>query len=177
MDTAVEYAQALSVKKLHCLSGRTATDMTCDAQQAIYESNLRRVTARVAEHGITITIEPICHEAVSAYFMSTYDHALRTIASVAAPNLRLQFDSFHAQLTHGRLTHLLTTHKDIIGHIQVSQVPGRREPDANGEINIPYLARLIDTTGYSSCVGLEFRPSTPLTATALDKPWFSLFTL
>jgi hydroxypyruvate isomerase len=44
-----------------------------------------------------------------------------------------------------------------IGHIQVAGVPDRHEPD-EGELNYPYLFRLLDELGYDGWVGCEYRP-------------------
>jgi len=45
----------------------------------------------------------------------------------------------------------------VIGHIQIAGSPGRHEPDV-GEINYPYLFRLIDDIGYAGWIGCEYRP-------------------
>ena len=44
-----------------------------------------------------------------------------------------------------------------IGHIQIAGVPDRNEPDS-GEINHPYLFKLIDEMGYDGWVSGEYRP-------------------
>jgi hydroxypyruvate isomerase len=46
---------------------------------------------------------------------------------------------------------------DQIGHIQVASVPDRNEPD-DGELNYPYLFRLLDELKYQGWVGCEYRP-------------------
>jgi len=44
-----------------------------------------------------------------------------------------------------------------IGHIQIAGVPDRNEPDI-GELNYPYLFKLIDELGYTGWIGCEYRP-------------------
>jgi len=46
----------------------------------------------------------------------------------------------------------------FIGHIQLAQVPDRHEPDTPGEIDYKYVLSLLETTGYTGYVGLEYRP-------------------
>ena len=42
-------------------------------------------------------------------------------------------------------------------HLQIAGVPGRNEPSV-GEINYPYLFRLIDSLGYVGWIGCEYKP-------------------
>ncbi|MFN8442463.1 MAG: TIM barrel protein, partial [Caldilineaceae bacterium] len=44
-----------------------------------------------------------------------------------------------------------------IGHIQISDVPGRHQP-GTGEINYPAIFATIERLGYSEPIGLEYRP-------------------
>jgi hydroxypyruvate isomerase len=44
-----------------------------------------------------------------------------------------------------------------IGHIQISDNPGRHEP-GTGEINFAWLLRHIDALGYDGYVGCEYVP-------------------
>jgi len=44
------------------------------------------------------------------------------------------------------------------GHIQISQVPSRNEPDADGEINYPYIFHQIAKLGYKGWIGCEYHP-------------------
>ena len=46
-----------------------------------------------------------------------------------------------------------------LGHIQVSQVPGRHEPDENGEINFPFFFKSLVSLGYDGWIGCEYRPA------------------
>ena len=43
--------------------------------------------------------------------------------------------------------------------IQIADNPGRHEP-GTGEINYPYLMRLLDRLGYKGWVSAEYRPAT-----------------
>ena len=44
------------------------------------------------------------------------------------------------------------------GHIQVSQVPGRHEPDLQGELNYPFIFKTLETLGYDGWLGAEYYP-------------------
>jgi hydroxypyruvate isomerase len=55
---------------------------------------------------------------------------------------------------------------ELIGHIQIADVPGRREP-GTGEINHPFLLGHIAAKGYQGAIGAEYRPSTARTEDSL----------
>ena len=69
----------------------------------------------------------------------------------------MQFDFYHAQIVEGDLSVKLREQIAGIGHIQLASVPDRHEPD-DGELNYPYLLRLLDKLGYSGWIGCEYRP-------------------
>ena len=47
---------------------------------------------------------------------------------------------------------------NIIGHVQIAQVPDRHEPDTSGEIDYKYVLSVLEKEGYDGYVGLEYRP-------------------
>ena len=44
------------------------------------------------------------------------------------------------------------------GHVQIAQVPGRHEPDDDGEVNFPFLFKLLRRLGYDGWVACEYIP-------------------
>jgi hydroxypyruvate isomerase len=91
------------------------------------------------------------------YFLNDFDYAERLIADLALPNLRLQFDIYHRQIMHGDIEMALNRLMPIIGHIQIAGVPSRHEPDI-GEVNYPYLFKMLDEMRYDGFVGCEYNP-------------------
>lgn len=45
---------------------------------------------------------------------------------------------------------------NIIGHVQISQVPGRHEPNKDGEINFPFIFKFLISLGYDGWMGCEY---------------------
>lgn len=45
------------------------------------------------------------------------------------------------------------------GHIQISQVPSRHEPDEKGELNFPFILNHLMKIGYDGWIGCEYVPS------------------
>jgi hydroxypyruvate isomerase len=46
----------------------------------------------------------------------------------------------------------------VVGHVQISGVPGRHEPDESQEINFPRVFAELDALGYDGWIGCEYRP-------------------
>ena len=81
---------------------------------------------------------------------------LALVAAVDRPGLRMNLDLYHAQIGEGNLITLLRRAHglDLIGEIQVADVPGRCEP-GTGEINYPAIARALTDLGYDGTVAME----------------------
>lgn len=160
LDLALEWCAALQCPRLHVLAGIVDQDDP-DVLEAAYDSYIRNIAYAAAQaevHDVKVLIEPINGIDMPGYFLQRPDDAVRVMEEVDHRNLFLQFDIYHAQITQGGLTDFLEANLHRIAHIQVAGVPGRHEPDANGEINFPYLFNMIDAHGYSGWVGCEYRP-------------------
>jgi hydroxypyruvate isomerase len=66
----------------------------------------------------------------------------------------MMLDLYHAQIGEGNLIELLRRAGQLIGEVQVADVPGRCEP-GTGKINYPAVAGALDDMGYRGTVGLE----------------------
>jgi hydroxypyruvate isomerase len=91
------------------------------------------------------------------YFLTTQAqaHALREEAG--QPNIKVQMDFYHVQIMEGDIATTFRRYAQHIGHVQIASVPARNEPD-DGEVNYPYLFRLLDELGYDGWIGCEYRP-------------------
>ena len=68
-------------------------------------------------------------------------------------------------------------HPAPAGHIQVAQVPGRHEPDDQGEINYSFVFQTLRSLGYEGWIGCEYIPrgtSTSCTLLLQAMPYLSL---
>ena len=154
---AIDYARELGCPRLHAMAGIVHAALDRDEAEKTYVANLRLAADAAAPHGITVLIEPINTRDMPGYFLNTSTMARRIMAAVSRPNLKLQFDIYHTQIMEGDLSERLRQNLEAIGHIQIAGSPGRHEPDV-GEINYPYLFKLIDEIGYAGWIGCEYRP-------------------
>ncbi|MDA0997067.1 MAG: hydroxypyruvate isomerase family protein [Proteobacteria bacterium] len=163
IETALEYAKALSCPTVHVMGGIQPKNVTPETVRKTYVDNLRHACDRAAEQGIMIVIEPLNDRDVPGYVLPRVGDAARLIDSVERPNLGIQFDFYHVQIMDGDLAKRFEAHFAQVGHIQIAGVPERHEPDV-GEICYPYLFDLIDRMGYVGWVGCEYRPKSTTVA-------------
>ena len=154
---AVDYARTLGCPRLHCMSGLPPAGLDRDAALETYIGNLRHAAAACADAGLTLLVEPINGRDMPGYLMNSTALARRVIEAVGAPNLRLQLDLYHCQISEGDLAMRIRANADLTAHVQIAGVPDRHEPD-RGEVNYPYLYEVLAETGYDGFVGCEYRP-------------------
>jgi 2-dehydrotetronate isomerase len=153
---ALDYVTAIGGCQIHCLAGKVPPEQR-PAAEKVFAGNLARAADLAAEKGITLLIEPINPRDRPDYFLTRAEHAADIIAKVERPNVRLQFDFYHAQIVGGDLIKRFETHFPVVGHVQIAAVPSRHEPD-EGEINYPAVFEAVDRAGFKGFIGCEYRP-------------------
>jgi len=157
VDRALEYARALQCPRLHAMAGLIGPGADFQACEATYVRNIKLAAQKAAEHQIEILIEPLNTRDTPGYFLTKQDQAQRLIQLIQEPNVSIQLDLYHCQIMEGNLTvHIREMHGQY-AHIQIAGVPGRHEPDI-GEINYPYLFKVLDEIGYGGWIGCEYHP-------------------
>lgn len=162
---ALAYAKTLGVTRLNCLAGKVPADRTPEAAFDTLCDNVAFAADALAAEGLTLVIEAINHFDIPGFALSRTDQVMAVLDNVARPNVRMQYDVYHAQREEGELVATLTANLHRIGHIQVADNPGRHQP-GTGEINYPFLFAELDRLGYAGFVGLEYVP-TPDTLASL----------
>ncbi|MDG9714447.1 TIM barrel protein [Streptomyces sp. DH10] len=118
---------------------------------------LTRLADLAESAGVVFTLEnlntAVDHPGVP---FATAADTLALVQAVDRPGLRMNLDLYHAQIGEGNLIELVRkAHAlNLIGEIQVADVPGRREP-GTGEINYPAVARVLKEIGYEGTVAME----------------------
>ncbi|MEL7099167.1 MAG: TIM barrel protein [Pseudomonadota bacterium] len=152
MRRAFRYAEALGAEVLHIMAGAA---QGAEAH-ACFVQNLATAAAQAPE-GLTLTIEPLNQHDQPGYFLSDFDLACDIIEEVAAPNLGLQYDSYHAARIHGDPLAVFERCRPYIRHIQIGDAPDRSAP-GTGTIDFPALFAAIDASGYTGWTAAEFHP-------------------
>jgi hydroxypyruvate isomerase len=155
LRTALPYAQATGVKRLHLMAG--IAQRSDPRAMAAFRKSAVAAAEFFAPHGIDVVIEPINPRNVPGYFLNDFAFARDLILELKIPNLKLQFDIYHCQIIHGDVTMRLREMMPIIGHVQIASIPSRHEPDVE-ELNYPFLFGELDRLGYGGFVGCEYNP-------------------
>lgn len=153
---ALAYAAAIGGRAIHCLAGCVPPERR-PAAEAVFVRNLARAAEEAERAGIMLLIEPINLRDRPDYFLNRVEHAADLIAKVDRPNVRIQFDFYHVQITSGDLIRRFEEHLPLIGHVRIASVPARREPD-EGEVNYPEIFAALDRLGYDGFISCEYRP-------------------
>ena len=153
---ALDLVRTLGGRAIHCLAGIVPAPQQA-AAEPILVASLQRAADLAAPHGLTILTEPINHRDCPDYLLSRVEQAAEIIAAVQRPNIRMQFDFYHAQIMGGDLIRRFERHLPVIGHVQIAGVPTRAEPDI-GEVHYPAIFDALDASGYAGWVGCEYKP-------------------
>ena len=148
---ALRYAKVLNVAHLHVVAG----DVSGDEARAVYVDNLRWAAEEAPKQ--SLVIEPLNAEDHPGYFLNDFNLARDIVVEVDRPNVRLEFDAYHAQKIHSDVMGLWDKMRDISALVQVAQTPERHEPDA-GEIDYPAFFSLLREDGYAGWVSGEYHP-------------------
>jgi hydroxypyruvate isomerase len=159
VEQARAYAAALDVPRLNCLAGTRG-------DRATLVANLRHAARALAQDGRTLLVEAVNTRDIPGFLVPTNTAAAELLDEVGEPNLRLQFDLYHAHVMAEDLVERLRALLDRIGHVQLADDPGRHQP-GTGDIDFAFVLSELDAMGYQGAVGLEYVPE-PDTLTSLE---------
>ena len=158
VPVALRIAQACGCTRLNLLAGLRQERYPLDEQLALARENVAWAADQAAAAGCAVMIEAVNSMENGPYLLTSTAAVAEFIGQVGRPNVRLQYDAYHMQRMEGDLTSTVDAYWDLIGHIQIADVPGRGEP-GTGEINYRFLLDYLGRRGYNGYVGLEYRPS------------------
>lgn len=153
---SLAYITAIGGRAIHCLAGKVPPEARAAAEHT-FIANLSRAADLAAAKDITLLIEPINPRDRPGYFLNRAEHAADIIARIGKPNVKIQFDFYHAQIVGGDLIRRFEKVAPLVGHVQIAAVPSRHEPD-EGEVNYPEILRALDALGYTGFVAAEYLP-------------------
>ncbi len=160
---AITYAKALGCTRINALAGKVPDGVSHADAHAVCVSNLRFAAEALERVGIALVAEAINTYDIPGFFLSGSQQAFALFDEVGSKNLTLQYDIYHMQRMEGELAATLRHNIARIGHVQLADNPGRHEP-GTGEINYPFLFRVLDDIGYVGWIGCEYVPASGTTS-------------
>jgi hydroxypyruvate isomerase len=157
---ALDYAETIGCPRVHVMAGLVPAGADRDERLAVYRDNLGWAAERASAREVDVLIEPINQRDMPGYLLSLQDEAHQIVVKIGAPNLKVQLDLYHCQITEGDLTTRLRSDLPTgrVGHLQIAGVPDRHEPDS-GELAIDHVLAVIDDLGFDGWVGCEYGPA------------------
>lgn len=152
---AARYCEALGCCRVNVLAGRTGGERP--AAIATLQENLHYAAGVLEGVGAVALLEPLNGHDVPGYAVPDCESARHLIASVGHRNLRLLFDAYHCARSGHDPLHLFHVHRELIGHVQFADVPGRGAP-GTGSIDFGRLIGAIVRAGYAGWLGAEYLP-------------------
>lgn len=152
----VDYARTLGCCKVHVMSG-VRMEKGAELEVKTYLRNIDYGVRFLADQGIQTLIEVINPTEVSGYLMESYDLAEVLFESTNNDDLKLLLDTYHTHTLGQGIHEVLEGWWGHIGHVQVSDSPGRHQP-GTGSLDFKGFFSALDLGGYQGWVGCEYRP-------------------
>jgi len=136
--------------------GARHPDIPWDKQREHLVQGLRKAGDLAKEHGVHLVLEALNRVEAPTIAISTAVAAFDVVEAAAHPNVKVDFDIYHLQLSEGNIINNLRLglDKGWIRLVQVGDVPGRREP-GTGELNYSNIYRVLREKKYSGYVDSE----------------------
>jgi len=160
---AVELAVAIGAPNLNLLVGRALPGVPESRQRDAVVAALRSFAPGAAERGLRILLEPINEIENPGFLAPTPDAAVELIEAAGpehAEQLGLLLDVYHVARAGDDPARAIERHRKWIGHVQVSDHPGRGAP-GTGSLPIWDLLDRLRASGYDGVVGLEYTAPAP----------------
>lgn len=149
---ALRVARLLRPQHLHLMAGVAQGP----AARAAMIANLTWAATEAPD--LSLTIEPINRADMPGYFLNDFAMAAEILDAVGMPNVRLQFDAYHAHRITGDVMATWAQVRTRVAHVQVGGLPDRREPMA-GVVDYPAFFAALDADGYRGWVAGEYHPA------------------
>ncbi|MEU4114374.1 TIM barrel protein [Kitasatospora sp. NPDC028055] len=171
VPVAAELASSLGATALNALYGNRVEGVEPAEQDAVALENLVLAARAAHEIGAVLLIEALNKAESPDYPLVSAAAAVEVVDKVNAAtglgNARFLCDLYHLAKNGEDLAAVIDTYADRIGHVQIADNPGRNEP-GTGELDFEDLFARLSAAGYTGAIGLEYRPSTGVSADSFD---------
>jgi len=155
VDTGLRYAEVLGARRVTCMVGLVAEDDDASALWAIAVDRLRWAARRLDAHGMVLQVEALNPVDAPGFLLARPAQAAALVDEIGAPNVAVQFDTYHALHTESDVIGALRRCGDRLGHVHLADLPGRARP-GTGPLPLTALLATLDDLGFEGDVGLEY---------------------
>jgi hydroxypyruvate isomerase len=154
---AAELAQRLGARSLNLLVGRALPGVGPARQRDCVLAALRSLGPQAAARGLRLLLEPLNALENPGYLAPTPREAIELIERSGADGLGLLLDVYHVARAGGDPLAAIDQAGGLIGHVQISDWPGRGQP-GTGSLDMRGILEHLGASGYEGAVGLEYEP-------------------
>ena len=154
---AAELAQRIGAPSLNLLVGRDLEGISLSTQQRSVCDALAAFAPEAAARGLRILLEPVNSIESPGYLAPTPRHVLELIEECGSDALGLLLDLYHVAREGEDPLVEIERCSGLIGHVQISDCPGRGHP-GSGALDFQDILEHLDAGGYAGAVGLEYAP-------------------
>ena len=157
IEVTIGIGEVLGVRAFNALYGNRVPDATPQQQDDLAAENLTVAAKAAAVIGGTVLVEPV--SGPKPYPLRTARDVMAVLDRVEAPNVGFLCDLFHLANNGDDIDAALEAYAGRIAHVQIADYPGRGEP-GSGTLDLDRYLSVIDASGYSGYVSLEYIPTT-----------------
>jgi 2-dehydrotetronate isomerase len=152
---ALDYIATIGGSAVHCLAGKVEVEQRPEAER-VFVDNLRRAADLAGAKGINLLIEPINPCDRPNYYLNRVEHAADIIGKVGRPNLKIQFDFYHADRRRRPVAPFAAA--PAHGRTPAMRCRADAARAGEGEVNYRFVFAEVDRMGYPGWIGAEYRP-------------------
>lgn len=157
---AAELAERVGARSLNLLVGRALADLDPAEQRESIVQALRALGPQAAARGLRLLIEPANVGENPGYLAPTPAAVAELIELAGCEGLGLLLDVYHVACEGIDPLAAIDAHRELIGHVQLSDWPGRGAP-GTGTLDVWGILARLAAVGYGGAVGLEYDPRGP----------------
>lgn len=158
LNDFIQIVKHLPCPRIILFSGKRIPGMSDDDQKKVSIETLKRAADVLDKTGMDAVLEPIDRLENPPIWMDTVEQAFEITEAVGSPRIKVLYDLYHEQRTHGNLIEKLERNIGAVGLVHIADVPGRHEP-GTGEMNFGNLYRKLGELTYQGMIAMEFYPT------------------
>ena len=161
---SVSFAKTTSATHVAVLLGNADGDR--QRALAFAAAALRRACEITEPAGLMIVVEPLNSFDTPSYMVHDAEEAAEFVRSLRRPGVRLLLDVYHVAREGADPVAVIPRVRDVIGHVQVADCPGRGAP-GTGRLDMHGVVRTLEDVGYDGFIGIEYLPGNRTTDESL----------
>lgn len=163
-ERTLQAARSLKAHYVHLGPSRVPAEASRSDCLEAYKSNVSLAVAAAHSEPMLLLLEPLNAPDMPDVLFTDVDEASAWVRENFPGSVWIMFDIYHVARSGKDVLEAYRRNRDVVRHVQFSDVPGRQEPGA-GELDFPALFRGLEAAGYDGWLGAEYfaRRPTPET--------------